>query len=386
MKLSQLLISLATTIGISQSAEWSVLYENVMAVAIGVSAPDSKTVYVSGGDNGSGATILKSSDEGSTWQSLSHDFQMMYLDIDVAKGTTSGIAPGLGLFGKISGASYTNDGEVFQSINDPPIFFASQSATAFDSQTHFMVASWSKVITGSKSGVAASFDGGQNLKYYDWGIDTQARYGSFPSKDLWFVSGGTWPAELGVRENDPLQLSPRIRLVRHKDGSISPLINTHPESMGNNKYEDGYLGVIARTTNGGRTFETVFNDTGRFYFNAIDCPDTKRCWAVAEGPAGAWIFHTPDGGLTWVEQYQSPTGSLFDIKFVNSLEGWAVGGSIKVSTFDALFLKTVDGGKTWVNQNTIPNAYPNSITIVNSERAYATAFLRNGLSSILVYR
>jgi len=66
-----------------------------MTIAIGVSAPDNNNVYVSGSDDGSGAAILKSSDQGNTWESLPHDPQMMYMDIDVAPGTTFGAAPGV---------------------------------------------------------------------------------------------------------------------------------------------------------------------------------------------------------------------------------------------------------------------------------------------------
>jgi len=173
-------------------------------------------------------------------------------------------------------------------------------------------------------------------------------------------------------------LSPRILLTN--DGFE---ISTDPTAMGK---EDGYIGIIARTTDGGYNWQVVYNDTNRFYFNGISCVGPDLVWAVSEGPAGAWILHSNDGGNNWVEQYFSTQAGLFDIKMIDSQNGWAVGGFLSGVSFNALFLQTSDGGKTWTNQNTISNAYPNSITVVSLQRAYATAFLRSGLSSILVYR
>ena len=91
----------------------------------------------------------------------------------------------------------------------------------------------------------------------------------------------------------------------------------------------GYEGIIAKTTDGGKTFQTVYADSSRFYFNGIDCSSVTHCWAVAEGPEGGWILATTDGGNTWTEQYFYATGGFFDVKFVNPLEGWAAGGIYK---------------------------------------------------------
>jgi len=180
------------------------------------------------------------------------------------------------------------------------------------------------------------------------------------------------------------QFSPRVQIIRGAAGDASFEVNTDQSIMG---AVNGYYGVIQKSTDGGNTFQTVFNETGRLYFNGIDCLDDLSCWVVGEGPAGAWIFKTSDSGRTWVEQIALGVGmSLMDVQMLNQNEGWAVGGEILANTFNALFLHTLDGGKTWTNTNTIPNAFPNSISIPSSGKAFATAFLRNGLSAILAYK
>jgi len=291
----------------------------------------------------------------------------------------------IGIFGQVSSSSYTENGEEFMTTPDMNFVFGSQSGIATDPQHFYMASFWQETIRDDyHDGVVSSSDGGKTMNYFDWGMGTQARYGSYPSNDTWFISGGTWSAAKRFRHfpQGGYNLTPRVKIHLDRKMHASFEINIDPNVMGN---AEGYLGVLGRTTNGGSTFEVVFNDTNRFYFNGIDCPDVLNCWAVAEGPEGAWIFATHDGGDTWREQHFVSRGGLFDVKMVNTKEGWAVGAVIEVVTFNALFLYTNDGGMTWTNANTVENAYPNSITVVSSERAYAAAFLRSGLSSILVY-
>jgi len=324
-----------------------------------------------------------------TWNNLPHDPQMMYLDVDVAAGTTFGVGAAIAVFGMTSGSSFTNDGSVFQSTPDYPFVSSSQNAAATDDHTYYLVGGFQQSIRdGYYDGVMASFDGAKTVEYFDWNIDTIARYGSFPSNTTWFISGGTWPAAEDrqrhhrQRASGTFHLTPRVEIVKQGKNRIHR-VNLDSKIMGT---ADGYVGIIGRTTDGGQTFQAVYSDLNRFYFNGIDCVDNLNCWAVAEGPDGAWIVATSDGGNSWREQFFQSSASLFDIKFINTKEGWAVGGSITAVTFNALFLHTMDGGNTWVNANSIDNAYPNSLAVVNSGRAYATAFLRNGLSSILVYK
>jgi len=140
-----------------------------MTVALGVSSPDDQRVYVSGGDNGGGATILKSSDAGVTWGALTHDLQMMYLDVDVAPKSDHGIAGSLGFYGQVASASYTEDGNEFYASPHIPLFSASQSVTAVDSQTSYYVGSWLDGIREEYiDGIISSFDAGKTVEFIPW--------------------------------------------------------------------------------------------------------------------------------------------------------------------------------------------------------------------------
>ena len=126
------------------------------------------------------------------------------------------------------------------------------------------------------------------------------------------------------------------------------------ESLG---IDDGFIGIIAKTVDGGQTWTVQYNDTGKLYFNAIFAANENDVWAVAEGAVGAWIIHTADGGVTWETQLFAEGASMMAVKFFDNLEGWVAGTSS--GTFGGAFWHTVillfllglifqvDGGVNW---------------------------------------
>ena len=62
-------------------------------------------------------------------------------------------------------------------------------------------------------------------------------------------------------------------------------------SPGNNTF----AGAIFKTSDGGKTFTTLFHNEGEYYFNGIHCASETHCLAVAEGDTGTHIFVTHDG-------------------------------------------------------------------------------------------
>ena len=72
-------------------------------------------------------------------------------------------------------------------------------------------------------------------------------------------------------------------------------------------------------------------------------------WAV-----GAGIFHTTDGGSSWIRQQSSRSGniSLKMVRFISPRKGWAVGALGEV-------LRTVDGGAHW-EQSKLPSGWVNN--------------------------
>ena len=148
-----------------------------------------------------------------------------------------------------------------------------------------------------------------------------------------------------------------------------------------------YWEGIAFTKDGGKTWEKV--KLGLRDYPDIEFVDTLKGWCVTdEGVAGydkGLIYHTEDGGESWVLQDSAPhplravcfvndkkgfvvgdsgvmmrtldggehwelidlgvTRTLYDIQFADSLHGIAVGGDV---------LKTFDGGNIWIKVEDIP--------------------------------
>jgi photosystem II stability/assembly factor-like uncharacterized protein len=80
--------------------------------------------------------------------------------------------------------------------------------------------------------------------------------------------------------------------------------------------------------------------------------------------AGARIFKTSDGGLTWVENHAFSSTDfggvqpeLYSVRFTNRKKGWVVGSLSRAAkngeqlVVDALIYSTSDGGETWNRQS-----------------------------------
>jgi photosystem II stability/assembly factor-like uncharacterized protein len=117
----------------------------------------------------------------------------------------------------------------------------------------------------------------------------------------------------------------------------------------------GSGGTILHTTDQGETWSTQNSGTDKPLYSVFFKDDSSGTVV-----GGGIILNTTNGGLTWEIQFTpsskfSSSGSLFasspqtdyllNVVFVNSLNGYAVGGSGKL-------LRTTDGGKTWTSQTT----------------------------------
>ena len=308
----------------------------------------------------------------------------MYMSIDVAKHTNTGVAGAIGFWGQTAAGSIINPDDVLTAFGDKVLFSAAQSVVAYDNQTLFMVGSFMPSLNESEytDGIFYTKDGGQTYGYSNWNVDTYPRYGA-ASQSGWIITGGTWPASSTQRLVDGY-----VPISQHFGAQIGDIerkaLKLVEQPRGTNVDSAGYVGKLAFSPDQGETWELVYEDFDRFYFNGAHCFE-NTCWAVAEGTTDAYIFQSTDGGRTWAENAIFPGKSLMDIEFRSELEGWAVGGAFFENTFEAFFAHTVDGGVTWDTSETMPRAYPNGITITESGVAYASAFMQNGLSSVLAY-
>lgn len=148
------------------------------------------------------------------------------------------------------------------------------------------------------------------------------------------------------------------------------------------------------TTDGGKTWKSVFSKEGEFYFNGIDCSptDPKHCCAVGEAsdspervcqcsmrrshrPQGSRIYCTTDGEkwerMVYYNGTSSEGYSLMEIRFVSDKEIWAVGGTLTVVAPAGWFLHSLDGGKTWNHAAaTLLGRIALSLSLVDNRTAY----------------
>ena len=133
--------------------------------------------------------------------------------------------------------------------------------------------------------------------------------------------------------------------------------------MLNPKTQDGRVGLVVHTTDGGQNWtETILEQPNMMVdaINAIHFINAEEGWAVGidTGQLGI-MFKTADGGKTWeflrLSAKQSPT-SVF---FADSNTGW-MSGSTPPPDGDADtggpsdILGTTDGGRTWSSQMRVP--------------------------------
>jgi photosystem II stability/assembly factor-like uncharacterized protein len=382
--------------------QWKVLKNDLDPVLIGISFLDNQTGFMAGGQDGTppegGPQVYKTTDGGNNWTWLPHGGSAMMF-LDVAMGSkTNGVTAGIGLLGVVPGVEFTMDGKQFNASKDFELDEECQSTEVIRGTTgaYGLAGDFGKV-----SGVAVSTDKGRTFQHYDAKLNTSSRYGSYPSPNVWYLSAGQWPEE--TRKSGPgiKHLTERISMERVvlNDNSLDYRVNFRlyeegrPSRITKMTDNNTYIAAIAKTTDAGKTWETVFYDEGNFYFNAISCPSEEHCFAVGEaddGPKpGARILHTADGGKTWeVQMYQtSPAYSLMAIEFIDENTGWAAGGELDAK-FNGHFWFTSDAGKTWT-LNPLRGVYGNDMSFVGNAKqykGYATAFTWDDQSSVLVYQ
>lgn len=327
------------------------------SVAMGVAATDSFAI-IAGGDSGSGSAIWRSTDNGKTWGTANLDAKPLML---MAAAASDRGAIAAGMFSVVhstdAGVSFTKSGGL--GAEGP-----CQSAAAVKGETGGFGITGEAILF---NGVGMSTDNGATFNIEKiWGENGTyaARYGAFPTSDTWYVSAGSWPSN---NKNDDLM---------HGEMSITQRIAVHTtertmrfRNPSKSDEASGYVAGLAKTTDGGKSWELVFSKMGEFYFNDIDCWDANNCAVVGEadsGPApGARIYVTSDGGKTWTRTlFQAGAQySVMGISYVSATEIWASGGEM-VSGIPGLYHHSTDGGKTWTT-DTLAGAYGTSLSFAN---------------------
>ena len=130
--------------------------------------------------------------------------------------------------------------------------------------------------------------------------------------------------------------------------------------MGDEGYVAGSAGTIYHTEDGGNTWvKQNWRNHVTLWKSSFIAPDSG--WI--SGARGA-VLRTFDGGSTWDSLCTGTQNFLYGVKFLNSFVGWVCGGNGTV-------LKTVDGGVTWSSQQSGTRQYLQDIEFVDTRNGWA---------------
>jgi len=376
--------------GAAQAASaWTDLFSppftgSPLQVMLGMSCTSSSACFIAGGTS-SGFGIYKVTDttfkSGVQMLNVTGNSPLKLMLAVAMEDETHGVGGGLGL--GVGGTYYSVDGEDFQG--------SALQVGVLQTQAMYSLGGGKFAYVGTynaNQGVAVSTNGGVSFKGLWLPKNFSAapvRYGAFPTDEVMYVTGGSWPSQDNGQVSGMHDISARVRYNR-KTGKTehraAPVVGAE---------DDGYSAMIAKSTDGGATWEKQYeNIGGEFYFNGISCASATVCMAVAEGATGAHVFKTEDGGKTWndVYVYGSTTGgSAMDVKMLSETEAW-VGFSYAVSSLNsgAAMGHTTDGGKTWEISPTLSGVGAvTQMSFVDSNTAFAAAVTVFQISTVLSF-
>jgi len=117
----------------------------------------------------------------------------------------------------------------------------------------------------------------------------------------------------------------------------------------------GFLGTLApnntfwRTLNGGQTWENLSDSlpAGITAICGMAVVDQRLLFATGRYFGDAYLLRSIDTGRTWAYTDMKPQANqLIDVHFIDSLNGFLTGKSANASE-GAIVLRTVDGGNSW---------------------------------------
>jgi hypothetical protein len=294
---------IAVAFGIMTNAQgWSVLTNNSTSNLKGIHFPTETTGYAVG-DNG---TILKTTNGGAQWTSLTTSFPgYWFWDVHFVDANTGYVVgesdPGFNPCGQ---------GIILKTTNGGANWTTLASSLSYPVRDLFVVGKDTLFVCGgaeqTNSVIAKSFDGGNTFtpigtSYFD------AMLGG-----LYFLNSNV--GFLGVYES--------------VFGSYNPTLATW-----------------LSTSNGGSSFSTNIIPSSSSYWNfASDFPDASNGYFTRSTYVtgmSVYLRKTTDGGATWTENIISSfTGGLYGLDFIDANTGYIVGEG-------GVIQKTINGGSIW---------------------------------------
>ena len=366
-------------------------YGDCPTVMIAIGCSNTTHCYIPGGQDGVGFGVMEfDGQSGGKFTPMpmpSKPMMLMAIGMGGDVGSPRGAVGGMG-FG--NGLQYLKNGHTWEVANttDAPLFYPTQCIRA-STDGRRVITVMADNLDGDQPILLYSTNGGQNFTTHRVNVPlltptTGLRYAAIPSEDVWYVTAGTWPSTVasaggnnvfaspkearrnGVSPNDAFALSDRLALVRDAKTNtlkyqlrdvVADRAARPPVPKAGAKGTPGYTAQILRTTDGGKTFKSVFEDLDNFYFNGIECTDVKTCYAVGAGDDGVYIYATKDGGDSWRVAYEMPATATeaFSLMSIAVTEGTviAAGGGKSGAGYES-FTVTSDDGINWSRQEGLP--------------------------------
>lgn len=330
-KTVHLILSFVFFSGLSVFGQWSAATSGTANNLNGVYLLDSGTGFVVG-DAG---TILKTTDAGMTWSPL-------------ASGTTNALHD-VYFFDATQGVAVGEQGLILRTTDGG--------------------AGWQNVVSGVKDNLTSvSFNGVNGIS----GGDSQDILYSTDSGASWHISqsgffGGGFPgahmmnATIGFLAGQNSIFQPLVGATtdggatwafqafyfdKNEGGCTDVFFFNQNTGIVSGAVFDG-RGAIARTTDGGLNWSTLFFDQT---VEGIDVPQATSAFAIGWGGR---ILHSTDAGITWADQTSGTSANLAAVSFAtDALKGIAVGES-------GTIVWTANGGGPSATPTPTPTATPN---------------------------
>ena len=191
---------------------------------------------------------------------------------------------------------------------------------------------------------------------------------------LYSADGGDTWSPRSIPTTDDLRA---VSFVDADTGWATAVRPVHWDYVG---YENNWVATLWHTTDAGRTWGTQPLPAGASILHGLQFVDDDRGWAVGARYIGddtrpehrMVIYHTSNGGQTWVEQYAPDISvSLTDVDFVDAQNGWAVGFVTNSGESPGATFRTSDGGASW--EKFEPGAFSDllwDVEVLDRDRVY----------------
>jgi photosystem II stability/assembly factor-like uncharacterized protein len=298
---------LSALVGLVHAGTWTDTNNGFATIACAISFTSDTNGLAPVADNGQGSMILSTTDGGTTWNPVPALESLMFLG-GAAQANTDGGASGA--MSAMFTIVYSDKADGTFNFTDSvlPGGVTSQNvATGKYFSDSFYGAAGTTMFGGN--GVAVSQNSGAGFMFVNISIlQTVSRYGAYPSANVWYVSAGEWPEN--KKDNDVsdevYELTKRIRIHTNRTHNRPPQHSVRMSREIGDTIDNGWRAEIVKTSDGGKTWTSLFYDEGNFYFNQIDCADETHCCAVGEADAsaapGVRIYCTVDG-TTFTQVY-----------------------------------------------------------------------------------